>query len=131
MIERNIPRDIAKYETKLLGPFTTRQIVCMVPGFGLAIGAYFLFKDSLGELALFVSVCLAIPFLLAGWWKPYGIPFEKYFINVFIRNFLSPTKRKYKTECVGVEDLEEEINIKVIKNKNKSRSKNPDFKELK
>lgn len=98
MIERPIPRDIQSYEPKLIGPFTTRQVICGIPGFGLAIGAYFLLRGAIGDAALLVSLLIAAPFMLCGWYKPYGIPFDKYAKTVFVSMLLAPNKRKYKTE---------------------------------
>ena len=40
MIEVEINQDIRDYKTKLIGPFTTRQVICLVLGGGTVIGAY-------------------------------------------------------------------------------------------
>lgn len=98
-IEKEIPRDISKYEVKTIGPFTTRQVVCGVPGIGLGVGAYFLTKPFVGEdVAFFVAVLIAMPLLLMGFAKPYGIPFEKFLSIVFVSLVLAPKHRKYITE---------------------------------
>lgn len=98
MIEKNVPRDMSKYEAKLIGPFTTRHVVCLVPGAIVAVLAFFALKGVLGDAALLVSTVLALPFGLCGMYKPYGIPFERYAKTVFYSVVLSPTKKKYKSE---------------------------------
>lgn len=98
-IEREIPKDIKKYEPKLLGPFTTRQILCLVPGLGLGVLAYLLLKNFLSsDVCLFITTFIVVPFILLGWFKPYGLPFEKFVKTVFISSVLSPPIRKYKTK---------------------------------
>lgn len=98
-IEKKIPRDISRYEAKLIGPFTTRQICFGVPGILLGIGAFLLLKQYLtSDVNFFVSASVALPFLCCAAVKPYGIPFEKYVSIVFVSQFLAPKHRKYKTE---------------------------------
>lgn len=98
-IEKEIPRDISKVETKFAGPFTVRQLVCGIPGLGLAVGCYFLLRAYVpNDVNFFIDLVIALPFLLCGWIKPYGIPFEKFASIVFVSQFLAPKNRKYCTE---------------------------------
>lgn len=68
MIEIEIPQDISKYESKLIGPFTTRQTICVV---GLAVGcisSFFAVSSAFGEdtpLRLLVPMIIAIPLPLS------------------------------------------------------------------
>lgn len=98
MIERNIPKDITKYEAKLIGPFTTRQVVCYIPGIIIAIGVNLVLYKVIGDLSLLVSIILATPFFLCGSWKPYGIPLEKFAKKIIVGALIAPSKRKYKTD---------------------------------
>lgn len=95
MIQRKIPRDIGSYEPKTWGPFTTRQAICLVPAAILDIALYSFFKEIPGYY--YILVLVSLPFLLLGWVKPYGLPFEKFLKVTFINNFLAPKTRKYKT----------------------------------
>ena len=97
-IEREIPKDIDKYEAKLLGPFTTRQTICIVPAAISAIGTVLLLKDFVPQDVYFVvALFLAAPWLLCGWVKMGGLPFEKFLQTVFISIVLAPKHRVYKT----------------------------------
>ena len=101
MLEAPIPKDIRKYEAKLVGPFTTRQLVCFLGGAALAYGTYKLFGTYLGtQTTMVICSIVAAPFLVMGWYKPYGMPFEKFFKSAFISSVLSPRNRKYKTKNV-------------------------------
>lgn len=98
-IEKEIPKDISKYESKLISAFTTRQVVCGVPGILLGVGTYFLLRNFIeGDLVFILAFIVALPLLLCGWYKPYGIPFEKYISIVFVSQVLAPKNRKYVTE---------------------------------
>lgn len=99
MIEAQIPKDIRKYEAKLAGPFTLRQLICFILS---SVVAYFAYKG----ISLFVSpgnaipICMFLvsPIIAVGWVKPYGTPLEKFIKTAFISNVLSPKVRKYKTK---------------------------------
>ena len=57
MIDRNIPRDITKYETKLMLGLTTRQVCFFAPGVVLGIITFFATKAFLGNLARIGNSC--------------------------------------------------------------------------
>lgn len=98
-IEKEIPRDISRYEAKAVGPFTARQLLYGVPAFGLALGAYFLTKQYIADDgAFFVAFIVAMPLLLLGFAKPYGMHLEKFLSIVFVSLILAPKHRKYITE---------------------------------
>ena len=106
-IEREIPKDISKYEPKLVGPFTTRQVVFGLPGLALGVGAYFLFRPVVSDsVTTAIAIILAAPLLLCACVKVYGIPFEKFVSIVFVSQVLAPQKRKYHTENL-YDDLRE------------------------
>lgn len=99
-IERNIPQDICQYESKLIGPLTTRQVGFLIPALVLGIGAFIL-TGKLGwgqDARIFTGILLSTPFLLCGWVKLYGITFEKFISMIFVTQFLAPKHRLYKTE---------------------------------
>ena len=97
MIEVKVPKDILKYKTRLVGPFTSRQILCL----GIALVFDFLFYHAvykpLGlptEFLFYVILFLDIPM---------DLPLEKYLKIVIQTKFLAPSKRKnirrfFKTE---------------------------------
>lgn len=98
MIEIEIPKDINKYEAKLVGPFTTRQTICFVLACVCGIPTFLFLKDKVPtDVASIVTMIIFIPFVLVGWVKPYGMTFEKFAQTAFISNFVAPAKRKYVT----------------------------------
>ncbi len=98
MITRNIPKDISKYKAKLMLGLTTRQVVLFAPGVAAAVGVFFLTKDSLGDLALFLALLTALPFVAFAAFKPLGMPLEQFIQKALLPMLLSPVKRKYQSE---------------------------------
>ncbi len=99
MIEVAVPQDIREFEPTLLGFLTTRQVVC--GGLGL-VGIYGIWamEKSLGLDPMEVPLYLiaAVPAGLIGWFKPYGIKFEKFMATAFVSNIIAPSKRVYKID---------------------------------
>ena len=99
MIRAKVPIEIGNYEAKVAGPLTMRQLLIflMVSPFIFLIHTYatpIVGKNLSGYLLVFPA---GIAFLF-GWFKPYGMRFEKFAKTAFVSNILSPTKRLYKTE---------------------------------
>lgn len=129
MIEIEIPQDITKYESKLIGPFTTRQLFCFVGLVGGCVASYKATVSLLGDesgLKMILPMIVAIPFALIGWYKPYGLPFEKFIKSIFVSMFLAPAKRLYKIENVYDEFdkiIDEEEKAKLAQTKTQSQEK--------
>lgn len=131
MIEMEIPKDIRKYEAKLIGPLTTRQTVCFVGAAALALSVFFLLDFIPQDVRYFLIILVAAPFLLCGWYKPYGMPFEKFVQTAFITSVLAPANRKYASKNIYESEIKkvEESNNK--KNKNSKNNKNNKIKQSK
>ena len=98
MIQRSIPqKDIKTYQPKLIGPFTARQVFLGVPGIALALIICFATRNKIGDAAYLLAIVTGLPFMLFAFYKPYGIPLEKFLKNAAV-SFFAPTKRKYVTE---------------------------------
>jgi hypothetical protein len=99
MIEREIPKDISKFETKLAGPFSARQTGCLI----VAAGVVFIVYNSMKAfsidptLTIFVCFICCLPFVAMGWKKPYGMAFEKFAKHYITYFVFAPPKRKYKS----------------------------------
>lgn len=129
MIEIEIPKDLRDYEPKQLGPFTTRQAI----GVGLAtvtmlIGFFTLKNIFDNGLNVIIPMGLASIFILFGYWKPYGMPFEKYVISQIVTVIIPPKKRKYKIDNLYAQfdkelEKEELEKLKEIERQNKIASK--------
>lgn len=121
MIEIEIPKDIRKYETKLIGPLTTRQTICAVGACAIAFAVSKITTFVPQDLQFFVIALPALPFLLIGWVKPYGMHFEQFVASTFVSTILSPKYRKYKTKNVYATY----VNNDNKKKKNKNKKKKP------
>jgi hypothetical protein len=98
-IEREILKDITEYEAHLIGPLTIRQTVCVVAGSAIAVPVYWgLSKFFVDDISVILAVLTGLPFWAAGFWKPYGVPLEKFAFYLLQLYFLCPTNRKYKTD---------------------------------
>ncbi|MGN0710252.1 MAG: PrgI family protein [Anaerovoracaceae bacterium] len=99
MIEIKIPKEVTKYEAKLVGPFTARQCVALVIFVPIIAFCYINLSKVLNStIALYICVPIGGIGALFGWIKPYGLTFEKYLRSMFINSFLAPSVRLYKTE---------------------------------
>lgn len=99
MIEVKIPKEIKRYEAKAAGPFTLRQLICLIICLPIGIAIYVFSKPYVGDtMAGFLVFIPGGAAYLFGWRKPYGMRFEKYMKTVFVNSVLAPTKRVYKTE---------------------------------
>ena len=101
MIEVEIPNDIRKYESKTIGPLTTRQLICCLIAGALDVAAYFIMTGPLGmsmgpNMVYAFAVVSIIP--LSFCLKFYGMTAEKFLLHVVVRTMLSPKRRLYKTE---------------------------------
>lgn len=98
MIKIPVPKEIRQYETKLVGPFTARQTVCLVIGALLSGGLALLLKYGFNMAVTWEYFIPIIVICMAFTAKPYGQKFEDYALDFIIDNFISPPKRKYATE---------------------------------
>ena len=85
MIEIEVNQDIREYKTKLIGPFTTRQVICLILGGTTVIGAYNLLQPYLtSDTTTFVCMILAVPFILmSGIFEPHGMKMEDFLKDVY------------------------------------------------
>lgn len=92
MLQTIIPKDIRKYDTKFIGPFTFRQTILFVIASIIAILVWKVTK------IIPIALIASSPFLALGWIKVYGQELEKFLKSAFISNLLAPAVRKYKTK---------------------------------
>lgn len=99
-IEMEIPKDIMKYKSKLIGPFTARQCLALIPASLLGLGAYNILKSFSvsSDTMIPIIMIVTLPFLAFGWVSIQGLPLEKFIKVAFISAFISPTKRLYKSK---------------------------------
>lgn len=115
MVEVRVPKNIMIYESKTIGPFTTKQFVCMIAAVGLDFLLYNLLLKPMevSTEILFYTIAFAdIPILAFGYYKPMGLPLEKYIKMIYNTVILAPAKRLNKIEMIHETD-----------NSNKKKSK--------
>lgn len=100
MIDVPIPKDILKYEARVVGPLSLRQTLCG----GIAIVLSLIFYTLIGkpfnlsnDAMFFGCFIFSIIPLCVGWIKPYGMNFENFAKVAFFTIFVFPKKRIYKT----------------------------------
>lgn len=98
MIEITLIKDIGSYESKVLGPLTFRQLICVALAAPIGWGLYTKLSPMLSrDLAgFFVMVPASVAYLF-GWYRPYGMRFETFLRSVFVNTVLAPSHRKYRT----------------------------------
>ena len=126
MIEIEIPKDIRKYESKLVGPLTTRQTICFVIGAVIGITIYSVLSFLPQDFKMILVLIAVSPLILCGWYKPYGMHFEKFVQTALISNVLAPVNRKYVTKNL-FEDDAKPVDTKNKKNKNNKTKPSKDF----
>ncbi len=99
MLEVKIPQDIRKYETKLIGPLSGRQLVLGAAGIGSVLIVTFLIGPFLPtSFCRILQILSIVPFALFMFAKPYGMPLEKFLGTVIYSSLLSASKRKYSNK---------------------------------
>ncbi len=108
MIEIEMSKDIREYEPKVIGIFTKRQLVCVAIGAacGLLVATRLPVIDPI--INVLAAVIVAMPASICGWIDLYGMHLETYVLYVIQNNFLTPNKRKYKSESLFYESLKKE-----------------------
>ena len=93
MITMKMTDDIRRKEIKSFGPFTTRQMVCVLIGCAFAIPVALVIPANI-TVKLIVGAILLIPPMLCGYIKFAGMNLENFIALMIYRVFLTPKKRK-------------------------------------
>lgn len=119
MIEAKMPKDIRVYETKLIGPLTLRQTICLCVAILIDIILYAAvikpFHVNI-RLVVYLIMFADVP-VFAFTYKPMGMALEKYLKNVTLRSFMAPKTRKaknviYKTNKPSLTEKQKKIKAK-------------------
>ena len=116
MITMEMSDDIRKYETKSIGPFTIRQVICI--GIGCAYSIPLAAISGLDTANKVLLACvLAAPAIACGYVKLDGAPFEVLFFRLLYWMVLTPKKRKmrgqniYRSELARIAKQEEAMKM--------------------
>lgn len=99
-----IQKDIGEYEEKIVGKLTLRTLCCLALGFSAAVAVAALLHLGLKvdvSAMTFPIMAAALPFWLAGFCKPYGMPFEK-FVPLLASHTLNCQALVYRS-CAAIE----------------------------
>lgn len=135
MIEIVIPKDIRKYEAKLIGPFTARQILFGSIAVVLDIVVYKLSAGVIGSTsAFYLCFAIALPFI-AMMKKIYGMWPEQFLKSTFISMCLAPRHRLYKirniyTKGSRFQKMDEKKYKAKLKKEKKLAKTNPDYERF-
>lgn len=103
MVEVRVPKNIMIYESKTIGPFTTKQFVCLIIAVGIDFLLYNLILKPMevSPEVLFYTIAFAdVPILAIGYYKPMGISLGKYLKMIYNTVILAPAKRLNKLEMI-------------------------------
>ena len=93
-----IQKDIGEYQEKIVGKMSFRTLVCVAGSFASAIAAactvYFGFGVPVANATLPVMAA-ALPFWLAGFWRPFGMKLEE-FLPLFASHRFSTQHMEYR-----------------------------------
>lgn len=99
MIEVKTPKNILVYKTKVLGPLTSKQLICFIfAGIldALIYGTILRPLHANEEVVLYTLMLVDVPILAFGYYEPMGLPLEKYLKMVYNTALLAPKYRKNK-----------------------------------
>lgn len=134
MVETNIPKDIRVYKTRVVGPLTLRQLICLCIAAALDGLLYLVFENLLHvpvRIFIFLLIFMDIP-VMAFSIDVGGVPMEVYLKNTIIYTLLAPTKRKMSTELDGDNYyMSDEERKKIGKKMDKLAKKYPEYKAYK
>lgn len=120
VVEMN--KDVRNYKDKLLGPFSGREVLCLICGFVTSYIVKSLFFPEMSPLdermAYLVILCM-LPFGFIGWWKIYGMYIGQYLKSTFITS-LAPRLRVYDNGN-GIKKMRKKVKTKPSKSRNLKR----------
>lgn len=98
-----IQKDIGEYQEKIVGKMSFRTLICVTGGFASAIAVacfvYFVIGIPVANATPPVMAA-AIPFWLAGFWRPFGMKLEE-FLPLFLDHKLEDQHMEYRPCCLG------------------------------
>lgn len=131
MIYVPIPKEIKEYEKKVFQSMTLRQVICLLLGIVCGLGAFFLTKDILSvDIASYLVMIIAIPFILLGWIKINDVPFDQFF-KIWLKHYRHKQLILYNNE-IEYQRKDDKVEKHIFSKKSKSnRKKRKQRKQLK
>lgn len=119
-MEVKINREIRNYTETIFFGLTLRQFIFSILACVSAIIGYFLSINYLGmELTSWICILVALPFILMGFIKYNGMPFEEFIVTLIRSELLTPKQLKFESNNIYYSCIE-----KYLENKEKENIKN-------
>lgn len=98
-MEIKINKEIRQHRENIFFGLTMRQALCSALAVGLAVGAYFLLRDVVGERAAsWACIAAAAPLAIAGFFSYNGMAFEQFIWAVIKTELLCGRPRSFRAE---------------------------------
>lgn len=98
-IEIKIPKEIREYQESIFFGLNTRQFVCSLLALGVAVGLYFLLRDTAGtEIAGWACMLGAAPFAACGFVRYHGMTAEQLLWAIIKSELLTPHRLVFRAE---------------------------------
>lgn len=82
MLSVAVHKDLGEYQPKIIGKMTGRTLICITGALGLSVltGCYLYFVLGMSVSDnMFIIYAVSLPFWLCGFFRPKGMPFERFF----------------------------------------------------
>ena len=82
MLSVAVQKDIGEIKPKIIGPLTTRNLVCSLSavGLGVLVSCYCFFLLHIPiDICMFLVIILSMPIWAVGFWRPYKMNLEDFF----------------------------------------------------
>ena len=124
MIEIRIPKEIKNYREKLFFGLTLRQCLCAGAALLISVPLYIFGNKILPQEAVsWIVILVAVPLMLAGFFRYNDMMFEQFAVEFMFHNF-TPQKRIYSYEPPFMEFrnlyLSEELAAEIEAKENKN-----------
>lgn len=98
-MEIKINKEIRQHRENIFFGLTLRQTICSVLAVGVAVGAFFLLRNPLGERAAsWICIAVAAPLAVAGFFSYNGMAFEQLAWAVIKTELLCGGPRSFRAE---------------------------------
>lgn len=122
MIYVPVPKEIKEYEKKVFQSMTLRQVICLFLGIVCGLGAFFLTKDILTvDIASYLVMAIAVPFILLGWIKINDVPFDQFF-KIWLTHYRHKQLILYNNE-IEYQRKDDKVEKHIFSKKSKSKRK--------
>ena len=98
MVEVEMTKDIKNYEPRLIGPFTTRQVILLAIGLAYAVPMAIWLPIEDITIRILVAVVALAPMIACGWLDMMGMRLEMFVYQAFIKRIFRPKERVYEVD---------------------------------